>query len=176
MTRECEILDVDDDMPEENKNGVTVTSPAVMPGGVFETTVALNDDTVSNGVTGSVINDVITTTVVSTVSNGVAEAEKTTLPPDYVTTTTAPAVAVTMSTTQSINYTFTAKVIEAYSDNGLLVEVTEQSNSGIPAGSQVELSSMAAVSAGDTVKITYDGTVLETYPCRITTVFSVEKL
>lgn len=162
MTRECEILAVEDDMPEENIYGDVVTTPAVMPGGVVATTVppaaSPQDD----------LN--ILTTVSVTGNNDTASA----------TTTTTAAALVTEVTTNAPKgvFSFEALVVKAR-DNGLLVEVTKQGDSGISVGTQVSFSvnsELEEYEAGDKVRVSYDGYASETYPLHISNVFGIEIL
>lgn len=60
MTRECEILDVEKDMPEDKLYGET-TTPAVQPGGVVATTAVTIEDEVSYDATTTVPVTVATT-------------------------------------------------------------------------------------------------------------------
>ena len=144
LTRECQILGAEEDIPEEGKYGEiiddVVTSPAVMPGGVVATT-----------------------------------QEETTVPPDY-TTTTAAVTSSGQFVTQYAEYSFEAELIELYDDSGaLLVEVTDAGNSGLSAGTQAHLISTGTVALekGDTLRVVFDGVVLETYPVQIPNVFSI---
>ena len=162
MTRECEILDVEDDTPPEYIADA-VTTPAVMPGGVVATTVSV---------------DVMTSddVKVETTTSATTQQENTTFPPDYITTTVAVTQSTTVAATKPAEYSFEAKVIELYSDGGaLLVEVTEQGTSGLTVGTQAELYStgMTACEKGDTLKIIFDGVVQETYPVKIPNVLGI---
>lgn len=60
LLRECEILDVEKDMPEDKLYG-EVTTPAVMPGGVVATTAVTIEDEVSYDATTTVPVTVATT-------------------------------------------------------------------------------------------------------------------
>ncbi len=107
--------------------------------------------------------------------------------PDAVATTTAAVTAsdfdydsITFTTTEKIDLYFTAKVAEVYDGGGFLVKVTDRGNSLMTVDTEATLSGVlydgttVSVKAGDSIKITFDGTVQETYPCKIPTVYSVE--
>lgn len=87
---------------------------------------------------------------------------------------------VIFTTTEKIDLYFTAKVTEVYDGGSFLVEVSDRGNSLLTVGTEASLSgalydgTAVSVKAGDSVKITFDGTVQETYPCKIPTVYSVE--
>ena len=63
LLRECEILDVEEDMPDDSSYGYEVTTPAVQPGGVVTTEITI-EDKVSYDVTTTV--PLIDSTIVGT--------------------------------------------------------------------------------------------------------------
>ncbi len=156
MLRSCEILDVEDDVPDYNEykygyyGGYEVTTPAVPPGAVATTVVVDSGAPDENWATEA-------TTVGVTVS-GVTE--QTTVP-------------VTYETTVAPYLNFEAKVVEVL-EKSLLVEVTESHDSLISVGTQVSFSSGGGVfKVGDRVKVTFDGVVQETYPVQLPDVLSI---
>lgn len=158
LLRECEILDVEKDMPEENLYG-EVTTPPVMPGGVVATTVAPatnaeDDVNKEDSVTGETTRSTETLT-----SSGYNPATSS--------TTTA------LDTAQASEYSFEALVIKVL-DKSVLVEVTAEGTSSLSVGTQAYLSSDGdGCEAGDTVKVIFDGMIEETYPVRIPNVIGV---
>lgn len=156
MLRECEILDVNEDVPDYkyDKDGEVYTTPAYAPGMVVATT--------ASGYV-PVTDAVDMTTMVGVTVSG--------------TTSTAPAVITTSPTTEAATrvpeYSFEALVIKAV-DNSLLVEVTAQGDSGLSVGTQASFSTvLTGIEAGDTVKVIYDGVIQETYPIQLPNVLGV---
>ncbi len=161
MTRECEILAVEEDMPEENIYGDAVTTPAVMPGGVVATTVppTLPEED---------LNGKVDTTVGVTSGNAIDST---------TTTAVVPVTEVTTSAPKGV-FSFEALVIKVY-NNSLLVEVTSQGDSGLSVGTQVTFAvniGDESYEAGDKVRVSYDGYASETYPLHMSNVFGVERL
>lgn len=77
---------------------------------------------------------------------------------------------------------FTAEVIEAGA-HMLLVMVTSSENSGISIGEQAFVPTEVVsgdgcpdVAAGETVRVVFDGKIMETYPLQIGTVFAIYKM
>lgn len=76
---------------------------------------------------------------------------------------------------------FDAEIIEAR-DNSLLVKVIESGDSGILLGSEAWISSGKSVidysgfSVGETIKVFYDGVVMESYPLQINSVTSIGQI
>ena len=97
-----------------------------------------------------------------------------------VISTTITVNIICFTTTEKIDLYFTAKVTEVYDGGSFLVEVSDRGNSLLTVGTEATLSGVlydgtaVSVKVGDSVKITFDGTVQETYPCKIPTVYSVE--
>ncbi len=161
MTGECEILALEDDMPDENIYGDVVTTPAVMPGGVVATTVPSTSPEED-------LNGKADTTVGVTGNN----AEGTTTSAAY-----NPVASSTTSAPKGV-YHFEALVIKV-NDSSVLVEVTAQDDSGLSVGTQVTFAVNAeneTFEAGDKLKVSYDGVVQETYPLQISNVFGIERL
>ena len=75
LLRECEILDVELDMPDENRYGYEVTTPAVQPGGVVATTEITIEDEVNYKVTTTVPVTVATTVGTTNVAEYSFEAK-----------------------------------------------------------------------------------------------------
>lgn len=169
MLRKCEILDIEDDMPdyEEYKYydyGYEVTTPAVAPGGMVVTTAVPLDDADSLPVQ---------TTVGVTVSS-TAAPEETTVPVVYG------GAQVPEEDSISTEYKLAARVIEIQDNGGLLVEVTDQGSSGLSVGTQAVIPSGVeagdgnmTVDLGDTVTVVYDGVVQETYPVQLPNVTDI---
>ncbi len=158
LLRECEILDVEKDMPEDKLYG-EVTTPPVMPGGVVATTAAPatkpeEDMNKEVSVTGQTTSS--TETLTSSGYN-----------PAVSSTTTA------VATAQTAEYSFEALVIKVL-DKSVLVEVTSQGSSGLSVGTQAYLlTDEKGCEAGDTVKVIFDGVIQETYPVQIPNVFGI---
>ena len=158
LLRECEILDVELDMPEEKSYG-EVTTPDVMPGGVVATTAAPaanaeDDVNKEDSVTGETARSTEALT-----SSGYNPATSS--------TTTA------LDTAQSSEYSFEALVVKVL-DESVFVEVTAEGTSSLSVGTQAYLSSDGdGAEAGDTVKVIFDGMIEETYPVRIPNVIGV---
>ncbi len=73
---------------------------------------------------------------------------------------------------------FTAKVAAVY-EKSLLIETTDSGNSGMSVGTPAYISRSEAeesYSAGDVLKITFDGVIMETYPAQLGKIYSVEKI
>lgn len=76
---------------------------------------------------------------------------------------------------------FDAEIIEVH-NNSLLVKVIESGDSGILLGSEAWISSGKAAidysgfSAGETIKVFYDGVVMESYPLQISSVTSIGQI
>lgn len=167
LLRECEILAVEDDMPDESMYGDVVTTPAVMPGGLVATTAPSN---------GTASDDEKVETTVGVISGGNEVLTSSGYNPGTATTTAVVTEATTAGTTQLAEYSFEAKVVELYDENGrILVEVTEQGSSGLSVGTQAHLLStgMVAIEKGDTLKVIFDGMVQETYPVQIPNVLGM---
>ncbi len=157
MTRECEILALEDDMPDDSIYGDAVTTPAVAPGGLVETTAP---------VTASVSEGEKPETTVGVTSGGKEET----------TTRVVVTEGTAVGTTTVTEYSFEAKVIELYDENGgLLVEVTDEGTSGLSVGTEARLLStgMVALEKGDTLKIVFDGVVQETWPVQLPNVYGI---
>ena len=166
LLRECEILALEDDMPDESIYGDAVTTPAVMPGGLVETTVAttLSED------------DINKQTTIVAYNNDAEVLTSAGYNPNATSTTVVVTEATTVPTTNVAEYSFEAKLVELYDESGaLLVEVTEPGSSGLSAGTQAYLLSTGteAYEKGDTLKIIFDGIVEETYPVRIPNVYGI---
>jgi len=170
-------------MPEKNIYGEAVTTPAVMPGGLVATTSAPNTGALEQT---TALDDISRTTVevnygedaATTTTVGSTEEAKTTFPPDYVTTTAVPPVTQATTSAPKGVVSFEALVIKV-SDNSVLVEVTAQGDSGLSVGTQATFAvniKDESYEAGDKVRVTFDGTVQETYPCQLPNVFGVERL
>ena len=75
-------------------------------------------------------------------------------------------------------YSFTAKVLSKYEDS-LLLEVSDAKSSNILEGTQATIaikSDYPACSVGDYITVSFDGTVLESYPLQIPNVYSITLL
>ena len=75
-------------------------------------------------------------------------------------------------------YSFTAKILEK-SENSLLLEVSDAKNSNILEGTQATIaikSDYPSCSVGDYITVSFDGTVLESYPLQIPNVYSITLL
>lgn len=165
LLRECEILAVEDDMPDEKMYGDAVTTPAVMPGGLVETTVppTATDDDLNKSTTVAVTSGGADVSTTSAAYNPIASS----------TTTAIATEPTTVGTTQTAEYSFEALVVKVL-DNSVLVEVTSAGTSGLSVGTQAYLSSDGdGAEAGDTVKVIFDGTVQETYPVQIPNVLGI---
>lgn len=149
MLRSCEILDVEEDMPDYYRDDENydyyygdyeVTTPAVTPEEAATAKDSLPEVTTA-----------MTTTFVELDSDSLAYA------------TTAVSVL-----------SFEGKIIEL-NGNQLLVEVTDSGDSLISVGTQVSFSAIAenGYEKGDSVKVTFDGVVQETYPLRIPNVLDI---
>ncbi len=79
-------------------------------------------------------------------------------------------------TTQVAELYFSARITEVRENSTVLIEVTDKGNSLLSVGTQAYISVTDSFEKDDEVKIVFDGTVYETYPCRIPTVYSIEKL
>lgn len=73
---------------------------------------------------------------------------------------------------------FIGQVLEIY-ENSCLVAVTDSGSSYITVGTEVfvptDIEGSPELTAGDHIKVVFDGMVAETYPLQIFTVFSVDK-
>ena len=143
MLRSCEILDVEEDTPEYYSRYDYYGYDAV-------TTPAVPPGAV-----------VATTTV---------EVETVTVPTTVVGVTSDTTAA---ETTAAPYLTFEAKVVEVNGDS-LLVEVTDSLDSLLSIGTRASLSSGGiAFEVGDSIKVTFDGVVQETYPVQLPNVLGV---
>ena len=78
---------------------------------------------------------------------------------------------------ESDEYYFTAKILEK-SESSMLLEVSNAGRSGL------SVSTLASINidpeypeclVGDHIKIVFDGTILESYPCQLPNIYSVTK-
>lgn len=79
---------------------------------------------------------------------------------------------------QPLKASFTAKVMGVY-EKSLLINVTDQGNSGMSVGTPAYIGRSEAeesFSAGDILKITFDGMIMETYPVQLGKIYSIEKI
>lgn len=158
MTRECEILDVEKDMPEDKLYG-EVTTPPVMPGGVVATTAVPATKPEEDMNFNSSTSAAATSSAETLTSAGYN--------PAISSTTTA------LAANQPSEYSFDALVVKVL-DKSVLVEVTSQGSSGLSVGTQAYLSTDAdGCEAGDTVRVIFDGTIEETYPVQLPNVLGV---
>lgn len=162
LLRECEILDVEKDMPEDKLYG-EVTTPPVMPGGVVATTAApatkSEDDVNFNSSTSAAM------TTTAAVTDDANKSSAGSVINDVITTA--------VTTAKATEYSFEALVIKVL-DKSILVEVTAEGTSSLSVGTQAYLSTdVKGCEAGDTVKVIFDGIVEETYPVRIPNVLGV---
>ena len=169
MTRECEILDVEKDMPDTEERYDVTTTPPVMPGGVVATTVAPATKTEENQSNNTSTSAAVTTTVA--VTSGANQSSTGSVINDVVTVAT---------TEKASEVSFEGKVIEIYSNASLLVEVTDKGSSGLSVGTQAIIpggmkdgDDNMQIALGDGLKIIFDGVVEETYPVRITNVLGL---
>ena len=72
----------------------------------------------------------------------------------------------------SDEYYFTAKVTEV-NGSSILVDVTDVGHSGLTLGSLVTFSTKTNLEVGDKIKVVFDGTIMESYPCQLSGVYSV---
>ncbi|MBE6774498.1 MAG: hypothetical protein E7544_09835 [Ruminococcaceae bacterium] len=157
MLRSCEILDVEEDMPEYYRDdgkydyyyGYAVTTPAVPPGAVA-TTVIIDEAAPDE----KWADDLTTITIVTD-----ATTEATTVPVTYE-TTKGPSE-------------FEAKVIEV-NENTMLIEVTDGMNSHLQTGNQANVSvGDGSYKEGDKVRVVFDGLVQESYPLQLPNVHEI---
>ncbi len=161
MLRSCEILDVEEDMPEYYRDDgsydyyygdYAVTTPAVPPGGTVVATTA------SAYTPTATVPSTVTGVTVSTTAS-----EQTTLP-------------VSVQTTSAPYLTFEAKVIEV-NGSTLLIEVTDSLDSLLDSGSRANITSGGGTySEGDSIKVTFDGVVQESYPLQLPNIKDIIKL
>lgn len=146
MLRKCEILDVEEDAPEYNHKYDYYYGYDVV-----YTTPAVPPDAVVTSQANTAV----------TIATTVAANEVTTAP--YL----VPAEA---------KLSFQAKVVKK-SGNTLLVEVTDSKDSLLAVGMQATVAAAEdGYKEGDSVLITFDGVVQETYPCQLPNVLSIEKV
>lgn len=74
---------------------------------------------------------------------------------------------------------FNASVLEV-NDNSIMVECTKEFNSGITVGEKVSVATETVVAAampemaiGDSIRVVFNGDVMESFPLQIGTVFSI---
>lgn len=151
MTRSCEILDVEDDIPEGDEY--------------------YYDDVITSAFTPERASTMDDVDVVAETSVDVTTSSEL-----KVTTTNAVTEMTTQSytMTEPAGLTFEAKVVEVL-ENSLLIEVTEKGSSLLSTGTEAYISvdDGNAYSVGDELKITFDGVVQETYPVKIPNVLGI---
>ncbi len=75
---------------------------------------------------------------------------------------------------------FNATVLEVYEGGGCLVEPSRDEEAVLRSADQITLggdtlegNGLTNLAVGDAIRIAYDGTILETYPAQLATVYSV---